>query len=290
MNQKTIGYLEITAAVSIWAASSGILVRWINQGAEIIYGVGAITGFIFVLVWLFLKKEQNKIKESLPWKKELALIGLFIGLNNGLFYAAIKLTTISNAVITHYFEPILLVLIFAPIILGQRIKREHVIASLIGFVGLVMMLWPQTSFSKINAGILLGLASAVFFAWHIAIESKLATTTKIDPLAEVIYKNGVPALMFLPFVVARSIGGNISLEDWGKLILFGILVLGISFVLLYKGLGKVSSQSASVLFYGEPIGAIILAAIIWSEPISFIAVVGGVLILTAGYMAIRNKI
>lgn len=289
MNQKILGYLETITAVSIWAISSGIIVRYINQSAEIIYGAGAAAGFIFVFLWLLLKGDQNKIKESFPWKNNLALIGLFIGLNNGLFYAAIKLTTISNAILTHYFEPILLVLIFAPIILKQKILKGHIIASFLGFMGLLIILWPQINTKEINIGIFLGLVSAIFFAWHTAIESKLATTTKIDPLIEVLYKNGVPALMFLPFVIKKGASGGIPMEDWGKLVFFGILVLGISFILLYRGLSKISSQNASVLFYGEPIGAIALAAIFLRESLSLNGIIGGVLILVAGYLVIKES-
>ncbi len=284
------GYLEIMAAVAIWMVASGVVVRWIDQEAEIIYGVGAAIGFVFVLTLLLFKREGNKIKESFPWWKSLALIGLLIGLNNGLFYAAIKSTTVANAILAHYFEPILLVLIFAPIILKQKIRQKHLIASLLGFMGLLIVLGPQiNSAGIINVGILLGLASAVLFAWHTAIESKLATTTKINSLVQVLYKNGVPALLFLPFVVNKFIVVGISWEDFAKLALFGVLVLGISFILLFRGLSRVSSQNASVIFYGEPVGAIILAWIVWGEALSFAVIAGGALILIAGFLAVRNR-
>lgn len=289
MKQKLIGYIEIISAVSIWAVSSGILVRWIDQGAIIIYGVGAMAGAIFVLAYLFLTKRTSEIKNSYPWKKDLFWIGLFIGLNNGLFFLAIKTTAIANATLSHYFAPIFLVLVFSPVILKQKIKKQHIFASILGFAGLLVIFGSQISSELFDVGILLGLASAVFFAWHTAIESKLATSTKIDPLVEVLYKNGVPAFIFLPFVIREILITGIMIEDFGKLIFFGVLVLGISFILLYRGLAKVSSQNASVLFYGEPIGAIILAWIIWGESLSASIVIGGALILIAGYLAIRNK-
>lgn len=225
MKQKSIGYLEIIIAVSIWAISSGILVRWINQGAIIIYGVGAMAGAIFVLAYLVLTKRVSEIKKSYPWRKDLFWIGLFIGFNNGLFFVAIKTTAIANATLSHYFAPIFLVLIFAPVILKQRIKRQHVFASLLGFVGLLAVFGPQINSDIFEIGIVLGLASAVFFAWHTAIESKLAMNTKIDPLVEVLYKNGVPALMFSPFVIIKLTAGEVGLNDFGKLIFFGVLVL-----------------------------------------------------------------
>ncbi|MCK5084896.1 MAG: EamA family transporter [Candidatus Pacebacteria bacterium] len=289
MKQKSIGYLEIIIAVSIWAISSGVIVRWIDQGAEIIYGVGAMAGFVFVLIWLVSKKQTKKISESYSCWKELVLIGLFIGLNNGLFFMAMKTTTIANAILTHYFEPILLVLIFAPLILKQKIKRKHIFASSIGFAGLLVVLGSQLNSAALNFGVLLGLMSAVFFAWYTVIESKLATTTKIDPIVEVLYKNGVPALMFAPFVISKFASGGIGPDDFCKLVFFGVLVLGISFVLLFRGLAKVSSQNASVIFYGEPIGAIILAWMIWGEQLSLGVIAGGALILAAGCLAVRDK-
>lgn len=289
MKQKLTGYIEIISAVTIWAIASGVIVRWINQSAEIVYGVGALVGFLFILAWIIATKKYEKIEESFPWKKNLALIGLFIGLNNGLFYIAIKTTTVANAVLTHYFEPILFVMIFAPLVLKQKIQKGHLIASLIGFAGLLAILGPQINVTKVDIGIVLGLASAVFFAWHTAIESKLANTTSINPLVEVLYKNGVPALMFLPFVLSKSINESISSVDYLKLILFGIIVLGISFVLLYRGLAKVSGQSASVMFYIEPIGAVFLAWIVWGEALTASTIIGGAMILIAGYLAVRNK-
>lgn len=288
MKQKTTGYLQIFAAVLIWAISSGIMVRWIDQGAEIIYGVGAIAGFAFILVWTILSGKIQEIKKTFEHRKNLALIGLFIGINNGLFYLAIKYTTIANASLTHYLAPTLLALIFAPIILKQKIEKIHIVASLLGFAGLLIMLFPQIKVVEINVGVLLGLGSAIFFAWHTAIEGKLATQTKIDPLVEVLYKNGVPALMFMPFILTKMMLNGINIQDFGKLIFFGVLVLGISFVLLFKGLSKVSAQNASVMFYGEPVGAIILAWIFWNEQISIFTIVGGTLILLAGYLAVKK--
>ena len=289
MKQKSIGYLEIIVAVSIWALSSGILVRWISQGAIVLYGVGAMAGAFFVLLYLFLTKRISEIQKSYIWRKELFWIGLFIGLNNGLFFLALKTTTIANAIITHYFAPIVLVLIFAPLVLRQKIRKQHIFATVLGFIGLIVVFGSQIGNEIFDVGIILGLASAVFFAWHTAIESKLATNTKIDPLVEVLYKNGVPALMFLPFVIGEIAENTVTMIDFSKLIFYGILVLGISFILVYRGLAKVSSQSASVLFYGEPIGAIILAWIVWNESLNASVVLGGSLVLLAGYLATKNK-
>ncbi len=289
MKQKSIGYFEIGTAVFIWALSSGILVRWISQGAIVLYGVGAMVGALFVLLYLFLTKRISEIQKSYSWKKELFWIGLFIGLNNGLFFLALKTTTIANAIITHYFAPIILVLIFAPIVLKQKIRNNHIFAAFLGFVGLIVIFGSQIESKTFDIGIVLGLASAIFFAWHTAIESKLAMNTKIEPLVEVLYKNGVPTLMFLPFVVHEMSVNYISLVDFGKLVFYGILVLGVSFVLVYRGLAKVSSQSASVLFYGEPIGAIVLAWLVWRESLSSYVIVGGFLILLSGHLVTKDK-
>jgi len=290
MKQKTIGYLQIITAVFIWAISSGILVRWIDQGAEIVYGVGAIAGFVFVYVWFFLsgKAKAQEIKKTYGHRKDLVLVGLFIGVNNGLFYVAIKYTTIANASLTHYFAPVLLALIFAPMILKQKIEKIHIIASILGFAGLLVMLLPQIKVDAIDTGILFGLASAIFFSLHTAIEGKLMMNTEIDPLIAAMYKNGVPALMFMPFVLTKTLSNGINIPDFGKLILFGIIVLGISFVLLFRGLSKVSVEKASVMFYGEPVGAIILAWLVWSEPISIFTIIGGSLILIAGYLSVKK--
>ena len=66
------------------------------------------------------------------------------------------------------------------------------------------------------------------------------------------------------------------------------MVLGVSFVIVYKVLSKLSSQSASVIFYGEPVGAIFLATL-FGEKLNAYSIIGGALILIAGYLATRKK-
>jgi len=55
-------------------------------------------------------------------------------------------------------------------------------------------------------------------------------------------------------------------------------------------LAEVKAQEAAVLGYLEPVGAIILAFLIFNEVPSAIAILGGSLILIAGYIVTMKRI
>jgi drug/metabolite transporter (DMT)-like permease len=70
----------------------------------------------------------------------------------------------------------------------------------------------------------------------------------------------------------------------------GIVHSTIAPILYFKGLQSITAQKAAVLGYFEPVGAILLAVLIFGESPSGMAVIGGILILTSGYIAITKRI
>lgn len=279
------GYLYILIAVSTWALSSGFLTRWIKEPANVISSLGPLIGSICILIYLYYKKDLSSIASTTKlFGKELLLIGALVGLNNGLFFAALKSTTVANATLTHYLEPVILVAIIAPLLLKSSISKIHLVAAVLGFSGLAVILWPQMG--ALNIGVIFGAMSALFFAIHTALQKKISDK-EVNPFVAAFYTNIVPAIMFSPFVIDKQMNGGIPFDEMGKIIIWGILVFGLSFVLVYEGLKKIKSQVASILFYGEPIGAIIIAALIWpGESITLFTIVGAILIASAGILTI----
>ncbi|OGY17877.1 MAG: hypothetical protein A3F04_02285 [Candidatus Chisholmbacteria bacterium RIFCSPHIGHO2_12_FULL_49_9] len=273
-------------AVSIWGVSTGILVKLISIPAFALYAIGAFWGIVFLLSSLALK---NKLSDLLRYStKTLRLmlgVGLGIAVNNGLFFTAIKSGTVANAVLTHYLAPIFVVLIFGPLILKEKITIKNFVLAILGFVGLLVLILPDIGRS-IDRALIYGSLSAIFFAFHTVLEKRV-TQTKADPLSAVVYKNAVPLVLFLPFAM-NSIQAGISPTNWFWLSIWGILVLGISFLLFFQGIRQIPATSASILSYGEPIGAIILAAIFFKEPVTLYTLIGGMFIIGSGVGVIKG--
>jgi DME family drug/metabolite transporter len=84
--------------------------------------------------------------------------------------------------------------------------------------------------------------------------------------------------IFLPYSTAISSG--VLLDNLHLLILLGLLPTAASLTLYYSGVfAYVRAQNASIIALLEPASAVVLAAIILSQPITSTIVVGGGLIL-----------
>jgi drug/metabolite transporter (DMT)-like permease len=285
---KTKGYLEIVCATLIWAFTSSFLVRKIDQPPIVLYSVASLIAFAMLFAKLGIQKRISEIKISDKHSLFLLIfgVGIAIGINNGLFWTAIKITTIANANFTHYLAPLLVVVIFAPLILKERIQLLSVIAALIGLIGLGLIFLPTLNQTGINLGIFYGISSAIFFALHTVIERKLAVF-EIKPDVAIIYKTVVPGILLFPFVISKILGqGMIPIMDLVWIAIMGGL-LAFSFVICFDGLRTVSAEHASVIFYLEPLAAVFLIAVfILGEIPNLTTIIGGLLILTAGVIVI----
>ena len=281
------GYLWTLLATSIFAISSGILVKLITVPAFTLYSIGAFWGIIFLLIVLTFKR---KLRDLFNYPRKTLFLMLGVGLatsiNNGLFFTALKSGLVSNAVLTHYLAPIFVVLVFEPVMLKEKITTRNVLLSVLGLIGLFILVLPDLK-GSIDLALIYGSLSAVFFSFHRVLEKKV-TQTKADPWSAVVYKNLVPVVLFSPFAI-RSISEGISLQNQLLLALFGVLVLGVALVILFKGIKLISATSASILSYVEPIGAIILAAIFFSEAVSIYTFIGGLLIVSSGIGVIKRQ-
>lgn len=288
MNQRLVGYVEILSVVLCWSFISGALIPWVQLDALVLYPMAA---FVATLVCLGLCIPQWKIiwRSSLHSElvRQLFYICLLVGVNSVCFFAALKLTSVANALLTHYFCPLLLVTIFAPLILKEPILRQHLIAASLGLLGLCIVLWNQFGTAAFNIGVIWGLVSAVFYAWHLALERRLAVTTLLHPAAVAVFKNGIPALILSPLAIDHIVAHGLPLVEFEKIVLLGSF--GFTFILQYRGLVKITSQEVAILLYGEPILAIFWAYAMWNQPISFATFVGGALILASGIIAIRGR-
>ena len=279
--------MYILAAVTIWAFSSGILVKYITVSPFTLYAIGAFFGILFLLGSLLVKKNINDLFKY-PRKTLLlmVLVGLGIGINNGLYFTALKSGSIANAVLSHNLAPILVAFIFAPIILKEKLTLKTIFLVFLSFLGICILTIP-TLHKSFDLALLYGVLSAIFYAFHTVIEKRV-TQVKADPLTAVVYKNLVPFLMYAPFAVL-SVTMGVSTSNWVWLAIWGILVLGVSFVFFFNGIKQIPATSASILSYGEPIGAIILAFLFFKQPINIYVITGGLLIIISGAIIVKTN-
>jgi RarD protein len=253
---------------------------------SIVWTINFFGASFLILKLLF----EGRLKELLRPGKSLfiiLLLGIFLTINNVLYLSAVKLTTISNAIFTHYLAPLFLIFL-ARIFLKEKIERISVFAVIVSLLGLGILLAPnEFSFSnKHFIGLAIGTLSAVFYASEIATKKALAILFKPDII--VVWHELVLIFILLPFVSFRELS-YLNVQEIIPLILAGLFAAGVGITLFISGLREAKAQHGGILAYLEPMGAILLGMFILREIPSFLTLLGGGLILISGYMVVRQE-
>lgn len=276
--------LGLIIAMLIWG-SIGIFVRNINFTSSQIALVRAIVGSIFLIIFSIISKEnlsKEKIKSNF-----LVLIccGICLAFNWIFLFQAYRYTTISTATICYYLAPIIVVLL-SPFLLKEKlnsVKVSCIVAAMIGMLCIVGI--DKSSMGENNmVGILYGLSAACFYASVVILNKFLKDISGRD---SAIVQLSVAAIFLLPYVIFTekiSLVG-VPIQSIIILLVVGVVHTGIAYLLYFTVIQKIESQTVAIYSYVDPISAIIMSAIILSESMSLIQVIGGILILGSTFIS-----
>ncbi|MDD5224495.1 MAG: EamA family transporter [bacterium] len=283
------GYFKIIFAVLIWS-SWGIIIHRLKLPPALISFSANMFGWIFLAFLGFGLGKGEEIRSGFREIKTIGLfllLGVFVSLNNVLYFQAFLYTTVANSVFSHYLAPVL-IFILGPLILREKLEGRAFFSLSLSVLGLYLVI--NGPGLKITAhdltGISLGLGSALFYALVVIMFRKLSH--RYSPLSLNLFANLASSLLLLPLVAGQI---HLIFEP-GKiiaLIIIGIILSGFIPMLYISGLKEVPAHHAGILSYMEPIGGILLAFFLLSEPIGKNTVFGAALILGAGYYLIRPK-
>jgi drug/metabolite transporter (DMT)-like permease len=277
-----IGHLELAFIGLLWGSSS-LLIRLIDQTPQFITLGRFAFGALAVAVWGLASGRRDWSLGPRPW----LLIGFaaWMTLTTAAFSAAVKFTSIANAVLISFTAPV-----FVPFlgrwILGEPVRPRTLLAVLMAVGGIVVMLAPDLS--ALDGRALVGVGYAIVSAGGTAgVAIGVRLVRRETPTFNTgLYRMVVACLLLLPFSVATSplaIGGR----SLALLVLLGVVHTGLAMTLYAHAMGRVQAQDAVVYGYLEPLGSVLLAALFLGEPLRAHVVAGGALILTAGYRVSR---
>ncbi|TLN14215.1 DMT family transporter, partial [bacterium] len=253
MKPSSAGSAKIALCFAVWSTwalfSRNIGLPW----EALVFSLSFLTA-IFSFLWAFAKGEGVG-KPSLA----LATLGVLLFLNNLAFFYAIEKTTVANALFTHYMAPVL-VAIFAPLLIGEK-KLRHSFSCLgASLLGLYLLLPPGLSGSDLK-GTAAGLFSAAAYAGMVIMVRKYAISTA--SLRIIFWQNLTVTILTAPlaFMADFRVGAGGAI-----LLVFLGLFHSVAVPLFYlSGIRSVRAQTAAILGYIEPLGAVFLAALFLGE-------------------------
>ena len=285
-NNRTKGRLAAVAAAFIWGFS-GLLIKIFNVklGHS---GITIIFMHLLIATTLLLVFARKKI-DFMPKKSErwlLFFMGLIFFLVSLTFVYAFLNTTIATTEFLHYLMPVWVFLI-AALWLKERVTKAKVFAVLLAIAG-ALLIFEVSIKSMFALGSVLAIASGAGYAFENVIGRRLK---KCSPWTTTFWANLISLIMVAPFFIfGKGLNTITSAFDVLLFIPYTIIITIAANFLLFYSLGKTEASEVSVILVLE---AVFAAAIGWSflgEGLSFINILGGVLVLgSAVFITLTNR-
>lgn len=210
----------------------------------------------------------------------LAALGVVQGVHWLLFFEAVKLGSVTLAVLTFYTAPLVIALA-APVVLRERLSNVTLGALVPGTIGIVLVaLSGEDGVAYDPIAIAAGIGSALSYAVLVLLGKRLLSGD-VPALTVAFWDCAVGALVVGPFLLLadRIVPAG---EEWGAVLLLGVVFTGLSTLAYALVLRHVTAQAAGVLTFLEPLAAVALAALLLGDSLGAATLVGGALVLVAG--------
>lgn len=236
--------------------------------------------------------EYKKITRSMV--PSIMFLGLsVVVLYNALYFNALHLAPVTTVSLISVTNPIMTLLITS--LLARRIPaKHHLIAFVLAFVGAVLLITQGKTGLEVFAaskGELLALASVVVY---VAYTLMLRSISKNFSPFFLSFATGVTGLIFLlPFVANQdsyNALAGLSIKDWLLFAYLGSMGTGLGLVLYVLSIRRRGAEMTSLItFSALPLFACVLSYFILGEPLNGWQLGGGVLVLAALFIGVREK-
>ncbi len=256
-------------------------------------------GFIFcrvlgalLLFWLFrtfFKAEKIDRKDYL----RLFVCGLFgVASNQLMFFYGLNLTSPINASIIMTCNPIL-VLIFASVLIKERITTQKILGIFLGLAGAVGLILNKNSVEVTDSNVVGDLfifLNATSYAIYLV---------SVKPIMKKYHPLTVIRWVFLfGFLVVIPFGWNQFLEIewntfnigvWGAFIFVVVGTTFLAYLFNMYGLKRLNPSTVSTYIYSQPLIASIVALLLQKDELNLIKIIAALFIFSGVYLVSKKK-
>jgi drug/metabolite transporter (DMT)-like permease len=280
LNNKTLyGLLSGLGAASIWGGMyvvSKVVLEIIPPFTLV--SLRLILGILTLAIVLALRGGLKVNRQQFLQVFGVGFVGYGISLS--LQFLGTKLSTAANGSLVTSATPAF-VLLFAWILLSERITLRKFIALLFATVGVIAVIDPATA--QLNPDLFLGniflLGAAVTWALYSVLVRKTAQDLDVLPLSLIAFIGGLPIVVPAGVWELNTVGvGAISLGVVGGVLFLGIISTALAMVLWNNAFAILDAGSASLTFFTQPVVGTLLGWFFLGEKITPLFLLGGVLI------------
>ena len=292
-NSKLFTYAEALFAVSAWGTSfiatkvalvdiSPITIVWLRFSMGVV-----ILGFVVAL------RKQFSLLSKDEWPY-FALLG-FLGITFHQWLQSNALQT-SEASTTAWIvstTPVFMALL-GWIVLKESLGWMMILGILLAFVGVLLVVYDGNlgsislrSFGK--PGDILVLISAVNWA-VVSVFSRRGLKTHPAGLMMFYVMSFGWLFTSILFFATQNVSeiDNLTFNGWMGVAFLGVFCSGLAYIAWYDALKELSTAQTGAFLYIEPLVAVVVAALVLAEPVTWASLLGGVVILFGVWLVNKN--
>ena len=285
--------LDLFILSALWGASFLFMRIGVPEfGPIVLVELRVVVASLFLFPILMMRANFGEL--TAHWKK-LAIVGT---VNSAIPFILLTFSTIyltgGFAAILNATSP-LWVAVIAWIWLSVRLDISRITGLVIGFAGVVFLVWDKDGFDLSGASLAIIAAILASFFYGIGANYTKKHLQGISPLAIATGSQLAAAIVLLPGAIALWPDGPISRQAWAAVITMGILSTGLAYIIYFRLIANVGPASAITVTFLVPGFAVFWGAVVLDEKLTTPMVIGCAIILigtalATGLLSLRRAV
>jgi drug/metabolite transporter (DMT)-like permease len=214
--------------------------------------------------------------------------GVFLGLHFAAWIGSLGLTSVASSVVLVSMGPAFVGL-GSWLFLGERPSRQMAVGIVLAATGSIVISWGDLGQGQDQlSGDLLALVGAIMVAAYLMIGRKVRGNLSLATYIALVYGVAMVTVLIIAGLAGQQLSG-FSAEAYVWLLALGLVPQLIGHSTLNWALRYLSATFVAIVTLSEPIGSGILAFIILGEAVTLSTAIGGIVVLTGIYIALRAE-
>ena len=268
-------YLKYLLAVLLFG-TNGIISSQISLDSYEIVFLRTLLGSIFLICVFLLGKNKFRISQ---YRKEFVFIvlsGMAMGVGWMFLYEAYAHIGVGLASLLYYCGPVI-VMIMSPVIFKEKLTLPKITGFMAVVTGIILVNGRVAALGGNTWGLFCGAMSAIMYFLMLISNKQAKNIIGMENSLIQLTASFLAVAVFVGFKQHFVI--HVPQEDWLWIIFLGLVNTGIGCYLYFSSLYLLPVQTVAVCGYIEPLSAVVFAALLLGEHMTFIQVIGAVFII-----------
>ncbi|MCM1328589.1 MAG: EamA family transporter [Ruminococcus sp.] len=255
---------------------NGIVASNISMSSYEIVFMRTLIGSVLLIGIFLLTGGKFRIRQNPRDGVFILLSGAAMGASWMFLYEAYRQIGVSFSSLLYYCGPVI-VMILSPLIFKEKLTVPKIAGFLAVLLGIFFVNGRAAMAGENSWGLFCGAMSAVMYFFMVTLNKQSKNITGMENSVIQLTVSFLAAAVFVG--IKQRFAVTVPEGDWGWVFLLGVLNTGIGCYLYFSPLSKLPVQTVAVCGYLEPLSAVVFAAVLLGETMTFLQIVGAALII-----------